>query len=100
MKQIEYEGKQYNSLTELAIELKTSVSALKYRLKHPREGVLDHIGNRFNSIKELCAFWQISYTTYAFRLKSGWSLKKTLTTKTRDYVKSGKFTKVKENKED
>ena len=39
----------------------------------------DHLGNKFNSISEMCNYWHINLRTYANRRRLGWTLKKTLT---------------------
>ena len=41
---------------------------------------VDHKGNKFKSINEMCRFWHISDKTYRDRIKSGWSLEDTLET--------------------
>ena len=92
MKKISYNGKSYKSLTDLAIELKTSPANLSYRLKKYGEFeikkeklVKAHLGNAFETEKKMSEFYQISYKTYNARKRYGWDLKKILTTKTRHY---------------
>lgn len=41
--------------------------------------VKDHLGNVYNSIKELCQAYNIKENTYYVRLKRGWTLEETLT---------------------
>ncbi len=41
--------------------------------------VEDHLGNTFRTIKEMCAHWGVSQSTYAARLEKGMSMKKALT---------------------
>lgn len=48
--------------------------------------IQDHLGNRFNSKKEMCDHYGISKNTYYSRRKSGWSLEKTLTTPKKDHT--------------
>lgn len=93
MKEISYKGKSYKSLTDLAIEMKTSPANLSYRLKKyggfdikKEKKIIDHLGNAFETEKKMCEFYQISYKTYNARKRYGWDLKKILTTKTRHYI--------------
>lgn len=44
--------------------------------------VVDHTGRRFNTIKEMCEAWGISYSTYSGRISRGMSLKDALTVST------------------
>ena len=39
----------------------------------------DHLGNTFNSIREMCDYWGITDTTYHFRLKQGYTKEEALT---------------------
>ena len=39
----------------------------------------DHLGNKFNSIKDMCKYWNVNVKTYTTRYKKGWSLKESLT---------------------
>lgn len=43
--------------------------------------VSDHLGNRFSSTKEMCVHYGLNASLFYARLKRGWSLEKTLTTK-------------------
>lgn len=92
MREISYKGKSYKSLTDLAVEMKTSPANLSYRLKKyggfeikKEKKIKDHLGNAFETEKKMCEFYQISYKTYNARKRYGWDLNKILTTKTRDY---------------
>lgn len=40
----------------------------------------DHLGNKYNSIVDMCRAWGILYSNYYSRLQRGWSLKETLET--------------------
>ncbi len=43
---------------------------------------IDHLGNEFKSIKEMCNYWKIPYSTYISRRNhSGWSVEDALTIK-------------------
>ncbi len=39
----------------------------------------DHLGNKFNSISEMCEYWNINKDTYRHRIQYGWSLENALT---------------------
>ena len=61
MKEISYNGKSYKSLTDLAIEMKTSPANLSYRLKKyggfeikKEKKIKDHLGNAFETEKKMC----------------------------------------------
>lgn len=41
----------------------------------------DHLGNKFSTVREMCDFYDIGESTYRWRLKKGWSLEQTLTSK-------------------
>ena len=40
----------------------------------------DHLGNKFNSIKEMCKAYNITSTIYGWRVSNGWDIEKALTT--------------------
>lgn len=42
--------------------------------------IIDHLGNHFVSARQMCHHWNIPVPTYQTRIKSNWSLEKTLTT--------------------
>ena len=44
----------------------------------------DHLGYSYDSIYEMCEHYGISYETYSYRKRLGWSLKKILETKLHD----------------
>ena len=46
----------------------------------------DHLGNKFDSITDMCKYWNISISTFTSRVNSGWSLKNALETR----IKSNK----------
>lgn len=39
----------------------------------------DHTGRKFNNIKEMCKRWRVEPSTFAYRIKQGWSIKDALT---------------------
>ena len=46
-----------------------------------KKAVTDHLGNRFNTIKEMCEYWGIPYITFNKRMrKFKWTLDRALTT--------------------
>lgn len=44
---------------------------------------LDHLGNEYSSIKDLCAHYGITPTVFTRRMKDGWDLERALTVKQR-----------------
>ena len=44
-----------------------------------KKGVTDHLGNQYNSNKEMCKAYNIDYNTFINRYKKGMSLKDALT---------------------
>ena len=51
----------------------------------------DHLGNHFSSIKEMCTYWNISAKNYLNRRRTGWNLKRILTTPVAPAAKRGKI---------
>lgn len=47
---------------------------------HPKNKIMDHLGNRFNSYEEMAKFWHIGITTLKRRRGMGWTWCRTLTT--------------------
>lgn len=43
----------------------------------------DHLGNRFNSLRSMASYWNLSYQVLQNRLNSGWGLKASLETPVR-----------------
>ena len=43
----------------------------------------DHLGNEFDNLKDMCSFYNVSYANFKYRMSTGWSLKKALTTPTK-----------------
>lgn len=48
--------------------------------KHRKKYCVDHLGNIFNTEKEMCAAWNISWYTYRSRIIAGWVKEDALTT--------------------
>ena len=97
-------GNNFNSIKEMCEFYNISVTTYKRRLKKgisvknaliiPTINIIenqnkrcqDHLGNNFNSIKEMCEFWNITPGIYQTRFKRyKWSLEKTLTTQAKNY---------------
>ena len=92
-KQIEYQGKLYNSYHSLAKDLNISYT---YIYKNLDKGmsiedlvnnyspkvteVTDHLGNKFKSLKSMLSYYNITKSDYLKREIKGWSLKEILTT--------------------
>ena len=49
-----------------------------------KEMTVDHLGNEFRTVHDMCKHWHLSYDTLRKRLKKGLSLEKTLTTAVQD----------------
>ena len=87
---IEFRGKVYTTYNELAKDYSIPLSYLSMKLSNgiSLEDAInsykvfreDHLGNKFNSEREMCKYWGISYNTYRARKSGGWSLEKALTT--------------------
>lgn len=52
-----------------------------------KNNISDHMGNIFNSQKEMCEYWNVDRNSFDKRLQSGWSVEKALTTPTKKYKK-------------
>lgn len=52
-----------------------------------KQPCLDHLGNEFDSIKNMCIHWGIPSHTFQYRINKGWSLKDALTTPIRETSK-------------
>lgn len=89
---IELHGKTYNSYTELSKEYNLPINSIYKGLSRglsieevvtnykPRnKEVKDHLGNSFDSIRDMCRFWNTSEHVYRQRVVAGMSLKDALT---------------------
>ena len=84
----------YNERIKLGWSLKDAVTIKPNEKEHigNSKRIIDHEGNEFPSIKEMCKHWKITLSMYNSRVnKCGWSLEKTLTTKPLYTRKSHKF---------
>lgn len=91
----DHQGRKYDSISDMARaydlpativigrfyrgwDLKTALTApIGYRI--PKTVCSDHLGNVFNTQKEMLAFWGISSAAYRARLKSGMTQQRALT---------------------
>lgn len=77
----------YNERIKLGWSLKDAVTIKPNEKEHigNSKRIIDHEGNEFPSIKEMCKHWGITLSMYNSRVnKCGWSLEKALTTKHRN----------------
>lgn len=86
----EYGGKSYTGYNHLAKELGIPYSAIYKGLSEGKtlekiiknrktRKVKDHLGNKFNSTKEMLSYWGIPRYNYNKRLEEGWTQEKALT---------------------
>ena len=94
---IEFRGEVYNSYSDIAKRFDISTSYLSVRLakgqsleeiisnysgkrvRTSKPKVVDHLGNKFISVKEMLRHWGISRSAYERRKNLGWSLEEALT---------------------
>ena len=69
----------YNIRTKLGWSL-DAILTTPIRTKSIRGNVMDHLGNRFKTISDMCEHYGIGVETYRARLKYGWDLERVLTT--------------------
>lgn len=90
-------GNEFNYLSEMCKYWNTSTSTFKYRIRlglSLEEALtskkvingkihkcIDHLGNEFETIKDMCDNWGISVVTYHNRMNKGLSIEDTLTIK-------------------
>lgn len=88
-----YNGKCYNSLTELCREYNVSYDVVCYRVNTGWDlesaietpvktymKIKDHTGREFDTKVEMCKHWGISVVTYNSRIRSRWTKEAALTT--------------------
>lgn len=89
---IELHGKTYNNYAELSKDYDLPVNCIYKGLSRglsieevvtnykPRnKGVKDHLGNSFDSIRDMCRFWKTTESVYHQRMVAGMSVKNALT---------------------
>lgn len=88
---IEFDGKVYKHLSDLARDYEINPSYLSNRLSkgltlnniipaYSRKRISDHLGNRYRILEDMLNYWGISFKAYKKRKERGWSLEKILTT--------------------
>lgn len=55
----------------------------------------DHLGNKFNTRKDMLKYWGISSSSYQDRINKGWSLEKSLTTPIKNIRRPQEYTDFK-----
>lgn len=58
-----------------------ALTTKKRDIKIVKQPCVDHEGNEFSSINDMCKHWNITRQLYSSRIKLGWSVEKALTTK-------------------
>lgn len=104
--EVEYNGKVYGSYSLLAKDLGISHSHMskciskgmsideiveEYNSKYST----DHLGNKFNTRKDMLKYWGISSSSYQDRINKGWSLEKSLTTPIKNIRRPQEYTDFK-----
>ena len=108
-------GNMYSSITDMCRFYKITRSTYKNRIKLgwslkdtltiPMGGhrpnvkitsgtakhIIDHRGNMYDSITEMCNFYGIAINTYCSRIKLGWSIEEILTTPINEHRKNIKY---------
>ena len=92
---VDHQGNQYATITEMCQAYDIAPMTFKKRLdfgwdleaaltipvKHlSRYHVMDHEGNAFHNIDEMCNYWCINRKLYNERVNEGWSSERALTT--------------------
>ena len=92
---IDFQGNRFKSKAQMCMHYNISVCQYNSLIKkgYTQEEILrgtkkikelsphiDHKGNKFNTLKEMCAYWNIGVTTYQHRRNRGWSMEKSLAT--------------------
>ena len=107
-KGVEYNGKVYSSYSSLSKELGISHAHISRYLykgmsieeiveKYNSKYVTDHLGNKFNTRKDMLKHWGISSTSYQDRINRGWSMEKSLATPTKNIRRPQEYTDFKGN---
>lgn len=69
----EYEGRK-----AMGLPLEVILTGKGIRKQKPKK-CKDHLGNVFNTIKEMCAYWGVNYSTFMNRIDRGYTLEDALT---------------------
>lgn len=95
----DHTGRQFDSLLAMCKYYKINCDTYLIRIKRGwtkekalttpiecrsiRSIPIDHLGNRYNSIKDMCATYGLPVSAFVSRRKMGWSLDKSLLTPVR-----------------
>ena len=73
-------GISYETFRKRTVSGKTLAEALDSPANHCTNiGCKDHLGNRFNSLSDMCNYWGIKCQTYKYRIAHGYSKEEALT---------------------
>lgn len=88
-------GNLYPSMTAMAKAYGLTPQNLYHRIQkydietaltfHRGKEITDHTGRKFNSVKEMCSFYNLSYKTFKWRRFKGKTLEQALTVPLRTY---------------
>lgn len=106
--EVEYNGKVYGSYSLLAKDLGISHSHMSKCLskgmsideiveEYNSKYSTDHLGNKFNTRKDMLKYWGISSSSYQDRINRGWSIEKSLSTPTKSIRRPQEYTDFKGN---
>lgn len=70
----------YNSRLRYGWSLKDILTVPVGSRKPTAKVSIDHLGNKFDTIKAMCEYWNITVSAYKGRIKAGWTLEEILTT--------------------
>lgn len=99
------DGKEYNSKTELhrtngEVYIELSKKKRVRKNKATEKKVVDHKGNEFSSISEMCSFWNMDEDVYRHRIWCNWSIENALTVPVNNKIRSKACVDHKGNKFD
>ena len=80
MYKVTYNGITYRSLQLACDRLGIHPNTVRQQYKYIPFDQADHLGNEFESIREMADFYSVPYNTLYNRLKRKWSLKRALIT--------------------
>lgn len=70
----------YRSRTRYGWSLKDTLTIPIGSKKPTAKVSVDHLGNKFPTIKDMCEYWNVTVSAYKGRIKAGWTLEEALTT--------------------
>lgn len=97
-KKVRYDGKTYDSIKDMldaygcsrayyskckkrGWSLKKTIDSYIAYKKHEDESTIDHLGNKYPSVKAMCEVYAIDESVYLARIKNGWDKESALTEK-------------------